>query len=95
MTTAIRTGLATALFLLPLANLRGDEAPAAEQPVADQQPPGEAPEGMVWIPGGWFTMGDESFPDAQPLHRVYVDGFWMDTHEVTKTEAAEEALSTL
>ena len=24
--------------------------------------------------------------DAQPIHRVYVDGFWMDEHEVTNAE---------
>jgi len=56
--------------------------------------PGPAPEGMVWIPGGEFSMGsDESgeslcgLPgvtrDSQPIHRVYVDGFWMDATEVT------------
>src|SRR5690242_15181861 len=36
-------------------------------------PPGSAPEGMVWVPGGTFWMGDEKFPDAQPVHKVYVD----------------------
>lgn len=43
---------------------------------------GKAPEGMVWVPGGWFWMGDETFGDAPP-HLVYVDGFWMDKAEVT------------
>src|SRR5690242_19385329 len=38
--------------------------------------PGKAPEGMAWVPGGWFWMGDGEFPDAQPEHLVYVDGFW-------------------
>ncbi|MBS2026704.1 MAG: formylglycine-generating enzyme family protein [Deltaproteobacteria bacterium] len=49
------------------------------------KPPGPAPEGMVWIPGGNFWMGtsDEHMPDTQPLHRVTVDGFWMDTTVVT------------
>jgi len=53
-----------------------------------------APEGMVWIPGGEFSMGSDqsseslcSLPgvtrDAQPIHRVRVDGFWMDATEVT------------
>ncbi len=60
---------------------------AASVPATDQ-PRGEAPAGMAWIPGGWFTMGDEAFPDARPLHRVYVDGYWMDTHEVTNEEFA-------
>jgi formylglycine-generating enzyme required for sulfatase activity len=50
--------------------------------------PGQAPEGMVWIPGGEFWMGsDESdFTDARPWHRVYVSGFWMDKTEVTNEQ---------
>jgi sulfatase modifying factor 1 len=28
-------------------------------------------------------MGADEFPDAQPWHPVYVDGFWMDKTEVT------------
>jgi formylglycine-generating enzyme required for sulfatase activity len=46
-------------------------------------PPGEAPSGMVWIPGGTFLMGSEHFPEARPVHRVTVDGFWIDSTEVT------------
>src|SRR5262249_48747727 len=49
-------------------------------------PPGPAPEGMVWVPGGWFTMGSPDFDDAQPVHRVWVDGFWMDETEVTNAQ---------
>jgi formylglycine-generating enzyme len=52
-------------------------------------PPGPAPEGMVWIPGGEFWMGAEEFPDAQPWHRVSVDGFWMDKTEVTNDQFAK------
>jgi formylglycine-generating enzyme len=45
-------------------------------------------EGMVWIPSGEFQMGDPDalFPDAQPIHKVYVDGFWMDGTEVTNAQ---------
>ena len=54
------------------------------------EPPGPAPEGMIWIPGGEFSMGCEDptlcvdggrdpMLDTRPIHRVYVDGFWMDT----------------
>jgi formylglycine-generating enzyme required for sulfatase activity len=51
--------------------------------------PGSAPDAdMVWIPGGWFWMGDNHFPDAQPEHMVYVDGYWMDKHEVTNAQFA-------
>ncbi|MGO8838015.1 MAG: formylglycine-generating enzyme family protein [Limisphaerales bacterium] len=59
-------------------------------------PPGPAPEGMVWIPGGEFSMGCRApsegvctmatmnaVNDAQPIHRVYVNGFWMDATDVT------------
>jgi sulfatase modifying factor 1 len=39
---------------------------------------------MVWVPGGTFRMGDERFyPEERPVHRVTVDGFWMDEHPVT------------
>ena len=50
--------------------------------------PGRAPEGMAWVPGGWFWMGDEAFPDARPARRVWVDGFWMDRTEVTNARFA-------
>jgi formylglycine-generating enzyme len=44
---------------------------------------------MVWIPGGEFSMGSDDpvlGSDARPVHRVYVDGFWMDETEVTNEE---------
>lgn len=51
----------------------------------------EVPEGMVWIPGGEFTMGAvENDPMAldheKPAHPVAVDGFFMDVTEVTNKE---------
>ncbi|HKR11590.1 MAG TPA: SUMF1/EgtB/PvdO family nonheme iron enzyme, partial [Pyrinomonadaceae bacterium] len=47
--------------------------------------PGPAPDGMVWIPGGEFSMGSEDpeMHDARPFHRVALDGYWMDQTEVT------------
>jgi formylglycine-generating enzyme len=50
-----------------------------------------APPGMVWIPGGEFTMGTNdprSLPNERPAHRVKVAGFWMDEHDVTNAEFA-------
>jgi sulfatase modifying factor 1 len=44
---------------------------------------------MVWVEGGEFRMGDERFyPEERPVHRVYVDGFWIDVHPVTNSEFA-------
>lgn len=43
---------------------------------------------MAWIPGGTYQMGADAFTDAQPVHTVTVDGFWMDKHEVTNAEFA-------
>jgi formylglycine-generating enzyme required for sulfatase activity len=54
----------------------------------------EVPEGMAWIPPGEFTMGSEEamgidkVPNSLPLRRVWVDGFWMDKHEVTNAQFA-------
>ena len=51
--------------------------------------PGDAPApGMVWIPGGTFTMGSsfEHFPEEHPPHPVTVDGFWMDAFTVTNED---------
>jgi formylglycine-generating enzyme required for sulfatase activity len=48
-----------------------------------------APAGMVWIPGGQFTMGTDdvrSFPNERPAHSVKVRGFWIDEHDVTNGE---------
>ena len=60
-------------------------------------PQGKAPKGMVWIPGGEFSMGanvngagSHEMPmasnDAGPIHRVRVDGFWMDATPVTNEQ---------
>ena len=63
-------------------------------------PPGLPPDGMVWIPGGEFSMGAQDPPDlddqvgmqattdSRPVHRVFVDGFWMDATEVTNEQFA-------
>jgi sulfatase modifying factor 1 len=39
---------------------------------------------MVWIPGGTFRMGSESYyPEERPVRQVTVDGFWIDRSPVT------------
>ena len=88
---------------------REDAAPVAAGNVPSQfyptrpnaaAPPGPAPAGMVWIPGGEFSMGAADPPDmddvgmkatedSRPIHRAFVDGFWMDTTVVTNAAFAE------
>jgi formylglycine-generating enzyme required for sulfatase activity len=41
---------------------------------------------MAPVPAGEFLMGDAgsaASPDSQPQHKVRLDAFWMQTHEVT------------
>ena len=43
--------------------------------------------GMAWIEPGTFSMGcDRFYPEEAPVHRVTVDGFWIDRHPVTVRE---------
>jgi formylglycine-generating enzyme required for sulfatase activity len=45
---------------------------------------------MVEIPGGEFRMGsDAHYPEEAPVHRVRVDGFSIDRHQVTNSQYAE------
>src|SRR5262245_62516592 len=54
-------------------------------------PVGEGAPGMVWVPGGEFTMGTDSdlgWADEKPAHRIRVGGFWMDQTDVTNAQLA-------
>ncbi len=45
--------------------------------------------GMVSVPAGEFTMGTDdkaSMPNERPAHRVKLDGFWIDEHDVTNAQ---------
>src|SRR5437588_10170944 len=67
--------------------------------------PKPAPEGMVWIPGGEFSMGASvnghgscempmASNDTEPIHRVRVDGFFMDKTAVTNEQFEKFAKAT-
>lgn len=57
------------------------ENPILARPVAEQV------EGMVFIPGGAFTMGyDKRHPDEGPAHTVTLPGYYLDQYEVTHRE---------
>ena len=45
---------------------------------------------MVLVPAGEFTMGSEQGDDdEQPVHRVVLDRFYLDTFEVTNGRFAK------
>jgi formylglycine-generating enzyme required for sulfatase activity len=102
---AIAAGLAIFVFLVlrlkpfVMHEIQPESVAPAFSPTVQNQtpPPTLAPEGMVWIPGGEFSMGSaadaESLcaipgvtADCQPIHRVHVDAFWMDRTEVTNEQ---------
>lgn len=90
------------LVAMDCAETANTTAESAFKPTIEnkKKPASKTPQGMVWIPGGEFSMGsnveDESLcslkgvtKDAAPIHRVYVDGYFMDETEVTNEEYAK------
>ncbi len=89
-------------WLRPAARTTGPASAAiglAATREASRRPPGPAPTGMVWIPGGEFSMGcadprglphggPDPMADARPIHRVRLDGYWMDARPVTNGQFA-------
>lgn len=96
---------------LPIALLtscrKKEPAPAPESAsTASPLPPAvaglEKKDGMVRLPGGTFTMGNDwaidvtvsgkpvkkAFPEESPAHQVTVDEFWIDETEVTNAQFA-------
>ncbi len=52
----------------------------------DQDKAGQAPDGMVFIKGGCFIMGnDYAQEDEKPEHEVCLDDFYMGKYEVTQS----------
>jgi len=50
---------------------------------------------MVFVPAGEFIMGSEELgDDERPVHRVYLDDFWIDRYEVTNERFARFVAAT-
>jgi formylglycine-generating enzyme len=102
----ILMALVLSALALPCRGQQDRQASAFQATKPDTgRPPGPAPPGMVWVPGGEFSMGAEDprgrphggmqgMEDARPIHRVYVDGFWMDKTDVTNAEFARFVAAT-
>jgi len=61
----------------------------AEPSALAEQNRAQAPEGMVYVSGGAFLMGnstDAGDDDERPAHTVCLPGFYIDTHEVTNAQ---------
>ena len=60
--------------------------PQNAEPITEQKAP--FPD-MVWIPAATYQMGSERhYPEERPVHRVSVDGFWIDRYPVTNERFA-------
>ena len=62
-----------------------------------KMPSTKNPDGMVWIPGGTFSMGgdnNQARQDEFPKHNVKLDGFFMDVTEVTNAQFAKFVAAT-
>jgi formylglycine-generating enzyme len=48
---------------------------------------GRMTEDLGWIPAQTYAMGsDRHYPEERPSHRVSVDGFWIETHQVANAQ---------
>jgi formylglycine-generating enzyme required for sulfatase activity len=41
---------------------------------------------FVYVPAGEFTMGSNQSSEEQPIHEVYLDGYWIGQTEVTNVQ---------
>lgn len=85
--------IASGLGFAGLAGLAGGcdrpPVPSASTQAGTQASTQASTQGMVWIAGGEFSMGSDARlaqADERPAHPVRVDGFWMDSTEVTNAQ---------
>ncbi|MFO0539946.1 MAG: formylglycine-generating enzyme family protein, partial [Armatimonadota bacterium] len=85
----IASGLVLASACQPSPKAEAERHPLVTAALIVKEP-GPTPSGMTWVPGGQMFIGNkEGQMDEQPVRLVYLDGFWMDTTEVTTRQFAE------
>jgi formylglycine-generating enzyme required for sulfatase activity len=96
------------MFLFVLTGCSEDGAPFFSSPeeqieVSPENAPSSAVtadpkvQDMVFIPAGEFIMGsadEEVNADEKPSHKVFVDSFYIDRHEVTNSQYQKFILAT-
>lgn len=89
-------GVATALgWVAYHASVPGADLSTLTWQCGDQPDTATPYPGMVWIPGGDFTMGAEyTYVEESPAHSASVGGFWMSRTEVTNAQFAEFVAAT-
>jgi formylglycine-generating enzyme required for sulfatase activity len=90
---AVASGLLLAAATVAASGLMMARVPDVCLAASDR--PGMPDAGMHWIAGGRFAMGSEQFrPEEAPVHETSVDGFWIDTHDVTNAQFATFVVET-
>jgi formylglycine-generating enzyme required for sulfatase activity len=105
----IAVAISLAWFVVPSKHVLAGNSPAVAVflPTVPNKisHPLATPAGMAFIPGGEFSMGcndprsmphggHEAMNDCRPIHRVYVDPFFMDKTDVTNREFARFVAAT-
>jgi len=93
-----RTLIAAGLLCALISCEKDGEKKAASSGAASKEE-SNSPKGMVWIEGGTFSMGTSqevaqknpvrSGAEESPVHRVIVEGYYMDETEVTNHQFKE------
>lgn len=59
----------------------------ADETITLRLPEGDVPQGMVLVPGGPFTMGEDGrTPDERPRREVVLEPYYIDKYETTNAE---------
>ena len=83
------TGPAACCAVLPKRFGAASSTDPTTQPSALPAPVESSHAGMKWIAGGEFAMGSQDADaraDERPIHRVRLDGFWIDQTLVTNAQ---------
>jgi sulfatase modifying factor 1 len=84
---AAATGLLIGIAAIAASTLWA--APLPDACLAASDSPSTPSAGMQWIPAGRFAMGSDRFrPEEAPVRETSVEGFWIDTHDVTNAQFA-------